>query len=76
MYTGKRILLVILYFILLFFFFFKASPNCVIINFDVLDESLMWRARLDDDSTLFNKATKYQMKSCEEYQTLMKQKYK
>lgn len=39
-------------------------------------ESLMWRARLDDDSTLFNKATKYQMKSCEEYQTLMKQKYK
>lgn len=45
-------------------------------NYDILDESLMWRARLDDDSTLFNKATKYQMKSCEEYQTLMKQKYK
>ncbi|XP_025420996.1 dnaJ homolog subfamily B member 14-like [Sipha flava] len=39
-------------------------------------ESLMWRARLNDDSTLFNKASKYQMKSCEEYQTLMKQKYK
>jgi len=45
-------------------------------NYDILDESLMWRARFEDDSTLFNKASKYQMKSCEEYQILMKQKYK
>lgn len=36
----------------------------------------MWRARLNDDSTLFNKASKYQMKSCEAYQEFMKQKYK
>lgn len=43
---------------------------------NAIDESLMWRARVDDDSTLFNKASKYHMKSCEEYQMLMKQKYK
>ncbi|XP_050430588.1 RING finger protein PFF0165c-like [Adelges cooleyi] len=39
-------------------------------------ESLMWRARFNDDASLFNQASKYQMRSCEEYQELMKKKYK
>ncbi|XP_050533294.1 dnaJ homolog subfamily B member 14-like [Daktulosphaira vitifoliae] len=39
-------------------------------------ETLMWRARFNDDANLFNQASKYQMKSCEEYKELLKTKYK
>lgn len=35
----------------------------------------MWRARFNDDANLFNQASKYQMKSCEEYKELLKKKF-